>query len=232
VNAIDRFFKITERSFTVKTEFLGAVSAYLAICYLFIVVPGMLKDAGMPLADVTVAVIWTSILGTLMIAFIVNYPIVVAPGLGISAYFAYYVCGFLGLSWQAACAAVIVSGLVFFLLTVARIRQSIIKAIPLDLKLAIVAGIGAFIAIIGLKNAGIVVANPATLIGLGDLTKPEAYLTILGILTAAVLSAKGVRLAMLIAILLVAALGVIYLRRYTVGRLARPILQQLQILPD
>ncbi len=114
MNAIDRFFKITERSFTVKTEFLGAVSAYLAICYLFIVVPGMLKDAGMPLADVTVAVIWTSILGTLMIAFIVNYPIVVAPGLGISAYFAYYVCGFLGLSWQAACAAVIVSGLVFF----------------------------------------------------------------------------------------------------------------------
>ena len=209
MNAIDRFFKITERGSSVKTEFLGAVSAYLAVCYLFIVVPGMLKDAGMPLADATVAVIWASILGTMMIAFIANYPIVVAPVLGISAYFAYYVCGSLGLSWQAACAAVIISGLVFFFLTVTRIRQAIITAIPLDLKLAIVAGIGAFIAIIGLKNASIVVPNPSTMIGLGDLTKPQAYLTLLGILTAAVLSAKGIRLAMLIAILLVAALGVL-----------------------
>ena len=209
MNAIDRFFKITERGSSVKTEFLGAVSAYLAVCYLFIVVPGMLKDAGMPLADATVAVIWASILGTMMIAFIANYPIVVAPGLGISAYFAYYVCGSLGLSWQAACAAVIISGLVFFFLTVTRIRQAIITAIPLDLKLAIVAGIGAFIAIIGLKNASIVVPNPSPMSGLGDLTKPQAYLTLLGILTAAVLSAKGIRLAMLIAILLVAALGVL-----------------------
>lgn len=165
----EKLFKVKERGSSTKTEFLGAVSAYLAVCYLFIVVPGMLADAGMPIGDATVATIWAAVLGTLMIAFIANYPVVVAPGLGISAYFAYYVCGAMGLSWQAACAAVVISGFVFFILTVTRVRQAIIKAIPLDLKLAIVAGIGAFITIIGLKNAGIVVATPSTMIGLGNM---------------------------------------------------------------
>ena len=158
----EKLFKVKERGSSTKTEFLGAVSAYLAVCYLFIVVPGMLADAGMPIGDATVATIWAAVLGTLMIAFIANYPVVVAPGLGISAYFAYYVCGAMGLSWQAACAAVVISGFVFFILTVTRVRQAIIKAIPLDLKLAIVAGIGAFITIIGLKNAGIVGCGGAT----------------------------------------------------------------------
>lgn len=173
----EKLFKVKERGSSTKTEFLGAVSAYLAVCYLFIVVPGMLADAGMPIGDATVATIWAAVLGTLMIAFIANYPVVVAPGLGISAYFAYYVCGAMGLSWQAACAAVVISGFVFFILTVTRVRQAIIKAIPLDLKLAIVAGIGAFITIIGLKNAGIVVATPSTMIGLG-LIKTAAMLTV------------------------------------------------------
>ncbi|WP_289077790.1 NCS2 family permease [uncultured Parasutterella sp.] len=208
MNAIDRFFKISERGSNVKTEFLGAISAYLAVCYLFIVVPGMLSDAGMPIADATVATIWAAILGTVMIAFIANFPIVVAPGLGISAYFAYYVCGAMGLSWQAACAAVVISGFVFFLLTVTRVRQAIIQSIPLDLKLAIVAGIGAFITIIGLKNAGIVVPSQSTMIGLGNMLAPQAYLTILGVIIAGVLINKGVRLGMLIAILAVAVLGV------------------------
>lgn len=103
----EKLFKVKERGSSTKTEFLGAVSAYLAVCYLFIVVPGMLADAGMPIGDATVATIWAAVLGTLMIAFIANYPVVVAPGLGISAYFAYYVCGAMGLSWQAACAAVV-----------------------------------------------------------------------------------------------------------------------------
>ena len=176
MSLIEKLFKVKERGSSTKTEFLGAISAYLAVCYLFIVVPGMLADAGMPIGDATVATIWAAILGTLMIAFIANYPVVVAPGLGISAYFAYYVCGAMGLTWQAACAAVVISGFVFFILTVTRIRQAIIKAIPLDLKLAIVAGIGAFITIIGLKNAGIVVATPSTMIGLGNMMQPQAYL--------------------------------------------------------
>lgn len=184
MSLIEKLFKVKERGSSTKTEFLGAISAYLAVCYLFIVVPGMLADAGMPIGDATVATIWAAILGTLMIAFIANYPVVVAPGLGISAYFAYYVCGAMGLTWQAACAAVVISGFVFFILTVTRIRQAIIKAIPLDLKLAIVAGIGAFITIIGLKNAGIVVATPSTMIGLGNMMQPQAYLTILGVVLA------------------------------------------------
>ena len=209
MNFADRFFKVTERGSSIKTEFLGAVSAYLAVCYLFIVVPGMLADAGMPIADATVATIWAGIIGTVLIAFVANYPIAVAPGLGISAYFAYYVCGSMGLSWQAACAAVVISGLVFFLLTVTRIRQSIIKAIPLDLKLAIVAGIGAFITIIGLKNAGIIISNPSTIIGLGNMLAPQAYLTVLGVIIAAILMTRGVRLALLIAIFIVSILGIV-----------------------
>jgi xanthine/uracil permease family protein len=209
MSLIEKLFKVKERGSSTKTEFLGAISAYLAVCYLFIVVPGMLADAGMPIGDATVATIWAAILGTLMIAFIANYPVVVAPGLGISAYFAYYVCGAMGLTWQAACAAVVISGFVFFILTVTRIRQAIIKAIPLDLKLAIVAGIGAFITIIGLKNAGIVVATPSTMIGLGNMMQPQAYLTILGVVLAGWMMAKGIRLALLITILIVAALGIV-----------------------
>ena len=209
MSIIESLFKVKERGSSVRTEFLGAISAYLGVCYLFIVVPGMLHDAGMPLGDATVATIWASIFGTLLIAFIANYPIVVAPGLGISAYFAYYVCGALGLSWQAACAAVVVSGFVFFLLTVTKVRQSIINSIPLDLKLAIVAGIGAFITIIGLKNAGIVVANPSTMIGLGSIVEPQAYLTIFGIVIAGWLISKGYRLALLFTIVIVALLGIV-----------------------
>ncbi|MFQ7009160.1 MAG: solute carrier family 23 protein [Parasutterella sp.] len=209
MSLIEKLFKVKERGSSTKTEFLGAISAYLAVCYLFIVVPGMLADAGMPIGDATVATIWAAILGTLMIAFIANYPVVVAPGLGISAYFAYYVCGAMGLTWQAACAAVVISGFVFFILTVTRIRQAIIKAIPLDLKLVIVAGIGAFITIIGLKNAGIVVATPSTMIGLGNMMQPQAYLTILGVVLAGWMMAKGIRLALLITILIVAALGIV-----------------------
>lgn len=209
MSSVAKFFKLQERGTNVRTEFLGAISAYLAVCYLFIVVPGMLHDTGMPLADATVATIWASIIGTLLIAFIANFPIVVAPGLGISAYFAYYVCGAMGLSWQAACAAVIVSGFVFFLLTVTRIRQAIITAIPIDLKLAIVAGIGGFITIIGLKNAGIIVANKSTIIGLGNMLSPQAYLTVLGVILAAWLTSRKNRVAMLITILIVAVLGVL-----------------------
>ncbi len=207
--SLEQLFKLKERGTTVRTEFLGAISAYLAVCYLFIVVPGMLHDAGIPIADATVATIWASIIGTLLIAFIANFPIVVAPGLGISAYFAYYVCGPMGLNWQAACAAVIVSGFVFFLLTVTKIRQTIIAAIPIDMKLAIVAGIGAFITIIGLKNSGIIIANPSTMIGLGNMLAPQAYLTVLGVILAAWLLSKKIRIAMLITILVVAVLGIV-----------------------
>ena len=209
MSLIEKLFKVKERGSSTKTEFLGAISAYLAVCYLFIVVPGMLADAGMPIGDATVATIWAAILGTLMIAFIANYPVVVAPGLGISAYFAYYVCGAMGLTWQAACAAVVISGFVFFILTVTRIRQAIIKAIPLDLKLAIVAGIGAFITIIGLNTAAIVGASPCTLIGLGNMRQPQAYLPFLGVVLAGWMMAKGIRLALLITILIVAALGIV-----------------------
>lgn len=165
MSLIEKLFKVKERGSSTKTEFLGAISAYLAVCYLFIVVPGMLADAGMPIGDATVATIWAAILGTLMIAFIANYPVVVAPGLGISAYFAYYVCGAMGLTWQAACAAVVISG--------------------------------------------IVVATPSTMIGLGNMMQPQAYLTILGVVLAGWMMAKGIRLALLITILIVAALGIV-----------------------
>lgn len=206
---LDRFFHLSEHHTSVKSEFLGAISSFLAVCYLFIVIPHMLADAGMPITDATVAVIWASVIGTFVMAIFANFPVAVAPGLGIAAYFAYYICGPMGLSWQAGCAAVVVSGIVFFLLTVTHIRQAIIDAIPLELKFAVVAGIGCFIAIIGLNNAGIIVANKGTLVALGDLTKAPAYLTIIGVLLAGYLMARGIKIGMLIAIVVVALLGVV-----------------------
>ena len=138
-----------------------------------------------------------------------NYPVVVAPGLGITAFFAYYVCGPAGFSWQAGLGAVLVSGMVFFLLTVTRIRQWIVDSVPKDLKYAIVVGIGTFIAFIGFKNCGIVVSNESTSVALGDLTDPKVLLALFGFFLTAVLNVMGIRAAMIIGILATTALGVV-----------------------
>lgn len=206
---VRRYFKFRERGATFKTECVAGVTSFMAMCYLIFVVPSMLADAGMPRESVVQATIWITTLSTLLMGIFANFPVGVAPGLGISAFFAYYVCGPAGYSWETGLGAVFVSGVVFLLLTVTKIRQMIIDAVPMDLKYAIVVGIGAFIAFIGMKNCGIIVADPSTFVTLGNLSEPKTLLAICGVFIIAALMALNVRGAMLIGIITTMIAGII-----------------------
>lgn len=204
---LDRFFRITEQGSTLRREIMGGLTTFMAMCYLIFVVPGMLADAGMPKEAAVAATIWTTVVATLGMGLWANFPVAVAPGLGISAFFAYYVCGVLHMPWQAGLGAVFISGVVFLVLTVTRIRQLIIESVPMDLKYAIVVGIGTFIAFIGMKNCGIIVADPSTFVTLGDVSRPGVLLALAGIFLTGMLLARGVTGAMIIGILAITALG-------------------------
>ena len=175
---LEKIFDLKANGTSVRQELRAGLTSFMAMCYLIFVVPSMLADAGMPRESAVAAVIWVTIAITLLMGLWARFPVGVAPGLGITAFFAYYVCGPAGYSWQTGLGAVFISGVFFMLLTVTRVRQMIIDAVPMDLKYAIVVGIGAFIAFIGLKNCGIVVADPSTFVTLGPLTKPEALLAL------------------------------------------------------
>lgn len=206
---LERLFRLKEHGTSVRQEFFGGLTSFMACCYLIFVIPSMLADAGMDRTSVTGAVVLTTIVVTLIMGLWANYPVVVAPGLGITAFFAYYVCGPAGFTWQAGLGAVLISGVVFFLLTVTHIRQWIVDSVPKDLKYAIVVGIGTFIAFIGFKNCGIVVSNESTSVALGDLTDPKVLLALFGFFLTAVLNVMGIRAAMIIGILATTALGVV-----------------------
>lgn len=217
---LDRYFHISERGSTMRTEFYGGLTTFMSMAYVVFVVPAMLADAGMPKdATVTALIIMTSLV-TLVMGIWARLPVAVAPGLGISAFFAYYVCGTMGLPWQTALGAVFVSGLVFLVLTVTRLRQMIIDAVPMDLKYATVAGIGAFIAFIGLKNANIIVADKANFVALGNVTDPAPLLALAGIFGIAILMARGVRVAIPAGIIGVTALGMVFGQVSTPGSLS------------
>lgn len=207
--ALDKWFAIRSAGSSVRTECLAGLTSFMAMCYLIFVVPDMLADAGIPREGAVVATIWITVLATLLMGLWAKFPVGVAPGLGITAYFAYYVCGPAGYAWQEGLGAVFFSGLVFLALTVTKIRQMLIDAVPMDMKYAIVAGIGAFIAFIGLKNCGIIVANPSTFVALGHLGAPETLLAICGIFIIAILLARGFKSAMLIGIFSVTCIGMI-----------------------
>ena len=206
---LERLFRLNEHETSVRQEFFGGLTSFMACCYLIFVIPTMLADAGMDRTAVTGAVVLTTIVVTLIMGLWANYPVVVAPGLGITAFFAYYVCGPAGFTWQAGLGAVLISGVVFFLLTVTRIRQWIVDSVPKDLKYAIVVGIGTFIAFIGFKNCGIVVSNEATSVALGDVTDPKVLLALFGFFLTAILNVLGIRAAMIIGILATTALGIV-----------------------
>lgn len=205
----DRFFKISERGSTVKREFLGGLTTFMAMSYLIFVVPGMLGDAGMPKDAVITATILTTVIATMGMGLWANFPVAVAPGMGITAFFAYYVCGLMGLSWQVGLGAVFISGIAFLVLTVTRLRQMIINSVPMDLKYAIVAGIGMFIAFIGMKNCGLIIANPNTFVALGDLTNYGVLLAVFGVFAISGMMARGMAGAMLIGVLLITVLGMV-----------------------
>lgn len=203
----EKFFQIREEGSTPKTECMAGLTTFMAMCYLVFVVPGMLADAGMPRQEAVLAVIWITVLATLLMGLWARFPVGVAPGLGITAFFAYYICGPAGYTWQTGLGAVFISGIIFLLLTVTRVRQMIIDAVPMDLKYAIIVGIGAFIAFIGMKNCGLIVASPATFVALGDLGSAPVLLALLGVAITGILMALNVTGAIITGIVAISLAG-------------------------
>ena len=203
----ERMFKLREHNTTVRTEMVAGLTTFLTMAYIIFVNPSILGDAGMPKDAVFVATCLIAALGTGIMAFYANYPIALAPGMGLNAYFAYVVVLQMGFTWQAALGAVFVSGCLFLLVTVFRLRELIIRGIPQSIRLAITVGIGLFLAIIALKSAGIVAPSKATYITLGDLHTPQVVLATLGFFTIVVLDRLKVPGAILIGILGVTVLS-------------------------
>lgn len=206
---IEQLFRVAERGSTIRQEVVAGVTTFLAMSYILFVNPMILADAGMDTGAVFVATCLAAAAGTLIMGIYANFPIAQAPGMGLNAFFTYGVVLGLGIPWQTALGAVFFSGLLFLSLSVLPIREWIINAIPMELKLAISAGIGLFLIIIGMSNAGVVVDNPATLVGVGDLTSAPVALAIFGFLLIAVLEARKVPGAIVIGILVTAIIGVV-----------------------
>ncbi|PTS89265.1 MULTISPECIES: NCS2 family permease [unclassified Caulobacter] len=204
---LEKQFGLKAQGTSLRTEALAGVTTFLTMAYIVIVNPTILGEAGMPVAAVAAATCLAAGIGCILMGLIANYPIALAPGMGLNAYFTYTVVIGMGVPWQTALGCVFLSGVAFLVLTVAGIRQLIVGAIPRPLFSAVAAGVGLFIAFIGLKEAGVIVANPATLVGLGDLTKPTPMLALAGLAIIGALMAWRVKGAILIGILAVAALG-------------------------
>ena len=197
---VERFFKVREKGSTVRTELLAGMTTFIAMAYILFVNPNILADAGIPKEAAIASTVWIAALASLAMGIFANYPVALAPGMGLNAFFAYYVCGVLGLHWTVALGAVFFSGVLFLILTVGGIRQAIINAVPRDLKYAISVGIGLFIAFIGLKGTGLIVENSATYVSLGHVTAPTTLLSLFGLLLTAALMARNVHGSILIGI--------------------------------
>lgn len=212
----DRYFKLSEKGTTVKTEILAGLTTFVAISYIVFVNPNILHEAGIPKEAAIAATIWSAIIATLLMGLWANFPVAAAPGMGLNAFFTYTVVIGMKLPWQTALGAVFISGVVFLLLTLGGIRQAIINAVPLNLKYAIGVGIGLFIAFVGFQGAGIIVDNPDTLIAVGHIAdfsfapgKPAPLLALAGLFITGALMARGVRVALLLGIAVTTALGML-----------------------
>ncbi|MGG4603556.1 NCS2 family permease [Paenalcaligenes sp. Me131] len=204
----EQLFKLREHGTNIRTEILAGVTTFLTMSYIIFVNPEILSSTGMDRNAIFVATCVAAIIGSLIMAFVANWPIGMAPGMGLNAFFAFTIVGTLGFTWQQALGAVFISGIIFLILTVSGIRSWIVDGIPRSLRSAIVAGIGLFLGLIALSNAQIVVANPATKVGLGSLTEPAALYAILGFFIIAALDALKVRGAILIGILVITLLSI------------------------
>lgn len=207
---LEKLFKLSEYGTNVRTEILAGVTTFLTMAYIIFVNPAILSDAGMDRGAVFVATCLAAAIGCFIMGFIANYPIAQAPGMGLNAFFTYGVVLGMGHTWQVALAAVFCSGVLFILLSLFKIREWIINSIPHSLRTGISAGIGLFLAFIALKNAGIVVDNPATLVSLGAITSLHAVLAAVGFFLTIGLVYRGVKGAVMIAILAVTALGLVF----------------------
>ena len=219
---IERTFHLREHGTTVRTELVAGLTTFLTMAYIIFVNPSILGDAGMPKEAVFVATCLIAALGTGIMALYANYPIALAPGMGLNAYFAYVVVGQMGFSWQAALGAVFVSGCLFLLVTLFKLRELIIRGIPHSIRVAITVGIGLFLAIIALKSAGIVAPSKATYVTLGDLHAPETVLAIVGFFLIVVLDRLKVPGAILIGIVAVTVLSFFFAGNVFRGVFAPP----------
>lgn len=224
---IEKMFKLKENNTNVKTEIIAGITTFITMAYIIFVNPSILGMAGMNAAGalgddalafnafndpivgaVMVATILSAAITTIIMGLYANYPFALAPGMGLNAFFTFGVVLGMGYTWQSALGAVLISGIIFIIITVTGIREAIVNAIPLSLKNAISAGIGMFIALIGFTNAGIIVGDPATTIALGKLTDPNTLLAIIGFAITAIFMAKGVKGAILLGIIITTIIGI------------------------
>ena len=205
---LQKLFGFDPARHNVKTEILAGITTFLTMAYILAVNPSILADAGMDKPAVFTTTIIASVLATVIMALIAKLPFALAPGMGLNAFFAYTVCLQLGYTWQFALTAVLIEGLIFILLTLTNLREAIVNAIPMTLKNAISAGIGLFIAFIGLKSGGVIINNDATLVSLGDITQGTALLSCFGIIVTGVLLAYKVKGALLLGILATTFVGI------------------------
>jgi len=208
LSRLETYFHFAEHETTWRTEVLAGVTTFVTMAYIIFVNPSILSQTGMPLAAVTTATCLCAAFGSILMGAIANYPLALAPGMGLNAYFTYTVVKGMGVPWQTALGAVFLSGVIFLLLTFGGIRQRLVAAIPYQLHAAVAGGIGLFIAFIGLHNAGIIVSSPATTVTLGNMHSPSVLLAVFGILFIAILQAYRVKASMLIGVLVTLALGI------------------------
>lgn len=210
-SGIANFFKLEEHKTNVRTEILAGVTTFFAMAYIILVNPSFLSKTGMDFGAVFVATCLASALGSLLMGVIANYPIALAPGMGLNAYFTFVVCLGMGVPWQKALGAVFISGVIFLLLTVTKVRETIINSIPSSLKYAVSGGIGIFIAFIGMKNAGLIIANEATFIALNPKLSydPNLLLTIFGLVLTVILMLRKVTGAIFIGMIVTGIVGMI-----------------------
>ncbi len=204
----EKLFKLQAAGTTVKTEILAGVTTFMTMAYILAVNPSILGMTGMDKSALFTATALGAVIGTLLMSLLANLPFALAPGMGLNAFFTFTVVLGMGHTWQFALTAVFLEGLLFILLTLTNIREMIINSIPMTLKHAVAAGIGLFIAFIGLQNAGIVVKNDAVLVGLGSLSEPKAIVTLIGIVITGILLVRNVKGALLIGIFGAALIGI------------------------
>lgn len=206
---IEKCFKLKENKTTFKTEMMAGLTTFMTMAYILVVNPSILSTTGMDAGALLTATCIASALGTFFMAFFANYPFVLAPGMGLNAYFAFTICAQKGYSWHVALAAVFVEGIIFIILSAINVREAIFNAIPANMKKAVSVGIGMYIAFIGLQNAGVVINNASTCVSLGDVKTVPVALALIGTIITLVLVIRKVKGALLVGILITWILGII-----------------------
>ncbi len=204
---LDKLFKLQSHGTTVKTEVIAGLTTFAAMSYILVVNPGILGLSGMPVAGLITVTALAACLGSLLMAAMTNYPIALAPGMGLNAFFTFSICMGREVPWEAALGIVFWNGVLFLLLTLTGVRTKVAEAVPPSLKVGVQCGIGLFIAFIGLKNAGLVVDNPATFVSLGDLSDPAVMLAFAGILLTIVVVMRNITGGILLSIIILSVIG-------------------------